>query len=270
MTKNTKITKVSKNKQKLKEEEARQITYIEPIENVKSAPKGGKRKLKEEEIEEIRSQAVKNTLTHIINTSDDKNIKASDLIAKTSLLINTSEVRRMALLMSKETLGEGYSETSQDRGAFKDGKNPSKEVLALFKSGLYLRKVSRKELCYFTCEEIGPIIEDYFVLCAEEKLPLSVPGLATYLGVSTKQLLALADGAENNEFSDLLQYALTAIQAQKSDLADEGYTKPSTYIFNSKNYFGMKDTSEKKVEIKRFGDGAKQREIIDALPDSDD
>lgn len=237
----------------------------EEIEPIKP---GKKKKLKESEVEAVRQEAVINTLQHIIdNPGKVKNAK--QLLEKTALLITPEETRRLALLKSKEVLSYRNGKDKLATKGFEGDNNPSANALALYEAGMYLRTHSPKQLCYFTCEEIEPIISDYFNLCATARLPLSVPGLATYLGVSVKQLLALAEGANGNEFYDLLQYAINTILAFKSEMAEDGNIAPSTYVFNAKNFFGMKDVAEKQVVVTRFGDSSKQRQIIDALPDSD-
>ena len=122
--------------------------------------------------------------------------------------------------------------------------------------------------CY-TEDEFVTRFNDYFNFCVEQEVKPTVESFALAFGVTTATIRNWESGEYGSFKKDLVKRGKTIMQAFLTNAVMEGSVNPVTYIFYSKNYYGMVDKVEH-VENTGFerSDEAK-RELIDSLPSDD-
>lgn len=90
-------------------------------------------------------------------------------------------------------------------------------------------------------EECFNEISEYFKLCYDNNIVPSVVNMAVFLGIHRDTIYSLI--AKKGECSDILQQAVNLCHAIIELGSIEGYVSPVLYIFLSKNYHGMQDSS---------------------------
>ncbi|HYG37659.1 MAG TPA: terminase small subunit [Cytophagales bacterium] len=98
---------------------------------------------------------------------------------------------------------------------------------------------------YQSKEQLLEEIEKYFLLCAENKKPLTITGLALSLGFGSRQsLIRYQKEAGYEEFHSIVEWAKMRIESSYEEML---VTRPHVagLIFNMKNNFGYSD----KIEI---------------------
>lgn len=118
-------------------------------------------------------------------------------------------------------------------------------------------------------DEFVTRFNDYFNFCIEQEVKPTVESFALAFGVTTATIRNWESGEYGSFKKDLVKRAKTIMQAFLTNAVMEGQVNPVTYIFYSKNYYGMVDKVEH-VENTGFerSDEAK-RELIDSLPSDD-
>lgn len=109
-------------------------------------------------------------------------------------------------------------------------------------------------------------IADFFDKCIAEELDPTWELMATYLGVTVwtlqnweqKKLKCVTDLR-----SETISRARSMFASYDAQLASTGAMHPTTYIFRSKNFYGMKDQTET-VTVKRDDEAIKSIEEIKA------
>lgn len=152
---------------------------------------------------------------------------------------------------------------------FKDNKNPVVSHLQLYLNGEKLSEKTNWRLKYPTREEIKPHINDYFIFCAESKIPISILGLALYLGVTTNTLARWASGETTTEYQEDIEKAIMLIHSFKEQLAETNQINSGVYIFSAKNWFGMKDVQEKRVVTEAKLSLKDMDRVIENIPNID-
>ena len=112
-------------------------------------------------------------------------------------------------------------------------------------------------------EEIRVALDGYFDDCEEKGEIPTVEGMALALGTSRQLLWDWERRAQTNpERAEMITRAKETIAAIDAKLALEGKINPVTYIFRSKNYYGMKDQQEVVVApVNPLGDGMSNEEL---------
>lgn len=90
-------------------------------------------------------------------------------------------------------------------------------------------------------EECFNEISEYFKLCYDNNIVPSVANMAVFLGLSRETIYSLI--ANRGSCSDILQQAVNLCHSIIELGSIEGYVSPVLYIFLSKNYHGMQDSS---------------------------
>lgn len=101
---------------------------------------------------------------------------------------------------------------------------------------------------YKNAEEMRVLVEEYFNICNQNKIPYTMSGLARHLGLSRKTLLEYKK-KYGGEYADVIEEAKTRIE----EFVETCLFKKSIatgVIFNLKNNFGWAD----KQEIEHTGD----------------
>ena len=101
---------------------------------------------------------------------------------------------------------------------------------------------------YKNAEEMRVLVEEYFNICNQNKIPYTMSGLARHLGLSRKTLLEYKK-KYGGEYADVIEEAKTRIE----EFVETCLFKKNIatgVIFNLKNNFGWAD----KQEIEHTGD----------------
>lgn len=111
-------------------------------------------------------------------------------------------------------------------------------------------------------EECIEEVEGYFKLCYDYGILPTIASMALYLGFNKDSLYANMSNPTCN-FSDVLKNAVAACHSMQELPALDGTLAQPTYIFNAKNYFGMKDTQD--VSISATNQQQNNTQTIDAI-----
>lgn len=84
----------------------------------------------------------------------------------------------------------------------------------------------------------------YKSICQQNDEPTTPPGLAVALGIHTKTLHRWARRETQKQNGDVIEEALTFIEAFVTSALIKGETRDSPGIFLSKNWFGYKDVND--------------------------
>ena len=93
-------------------------------------------------------------------------------------------------------------------------------------------------------EECLTEIEEYFKLCYECDIIPTIAGLSLYLGVNRDTLYNYANNSKLYDYSDVVKLAINTCQSYQETAVLEGSIPSVPFIFLSKNYFGLKDTTD--------------------------
>lgn len=93
---------------------------------------------------------------------------------------------------------------------------------------------------FSSVEELNQEMSEYFDLCKETSTMPTVTSLALWLGVNRDTIYEHANNS-NSPFSGSMKRTLTYLHSAMENGTLAGDINPVTYIFLSKNYFGMRD-----------------------------
>lgn len=96
-------------------------------------------------------------------------------------------------------------------------------------------------------EELADRFSDYFQLCLEYNQIPTVEGLAMISGYARSSFFDISQGTFKPEFTDIVKRAKDYIAFFDAGLAVKGKIPAPTYIFRSKNFYGMKDTQDVQI-----------------------
>jgi hypothetical protein len=120
-------------------------------------------------------------------------------------------------------------------------------------------------------EELANRFATYFEMCLEHGRIPTVEGLALVSGFSRSHFYDIAQGKFRPEISDIVKKAKDYIATYDAEMVANGKIPAPVYIFRSKNYYGMKDVQEVKVEANQNSQIPENaEEIIDKLPERED
>jgi hypothetical protein len=91
-----------------------------------------------------------------------------------------------------------------------------------------------------TVEELQEDMTEYFDLCAKTNTVPTLTSLALYLGVDTETINNHATNS-NSPFFDVMKNTKTYLHSVMQNGTLDGKINPVTYIFLSKNFYGMRD-----------------------------
>ena len=116
---------------------------------------------------------------------------------------------------------------------------------------------------FSSIEQLQKDMGEFFELCANTQTVPTITSLALWLGVDKDTIYAHANNS-NSPFSDILKNTLTYCHSIMQNGTVEGKINPVTYIFISKNDYGMRD--DKNIQISATqGSNVNTNETAEAL-----
>ena len=100
---------------------------------------------------------------------------------------------------------------------------------------------------FSSVEECLEEVNEYFKLCYDCEMLPTIASLCLFLGVTRETLYASANDKRTYAYSDVLKYAINTCQSYQENGVLSGDVPSVPFIFLSKNYFGLKDTTEVNV-----------------------
>lgn len=100
--------------------------------------------------------------------------------------------------------------------------------------------IFKKKYAFDHYESFESELEHYFDLCDNYNQVPSPTSLAVYLGTNTDTIYEHMHNP-NSPYSDAIKRTMTYLHAINEGGANSGKIPAVLYIFNSKNFFGMKD-----------------------------
>lgn len=117
-------------------------------------------------------------------------------------------------------------------------------------------------------EELANRFATYFEMCLEHGRIPTVEGLALVSGYARSSFYDIANGTFRKDITDIIKKAKDYIATYDAEMVANGKIPAPVYIFRSKNYYGMKDVQEVKVEANQNSQIPENaEEIIDKLPE---
>lgn len=135
-------------------------------------------------------------------------------------------------------------------------------------------RIVRESAQYFrrpiakTNEEVAERLENYFTQCAETGQMPTVEDMALALGTTRGTLLDWEKNRRNPERAVMIQKAKEILAGIDAKLVSEGRIPQVTYIFRSKNYFGLRDQQEVVVTPNPMGESASPDQLRQKYLDS--
>ena len=87
-------------------------------------------------------------------------------------------------------------------------------------------------------------VEDYFKLCYDCNIIPTIASLSLYLGLNRETLYNYANNPKTYDYSNILRMAINTCQSYQETAVLDGSIPSVPFIFLSKNYFGLKDTTD--------------------------
>lgn len=120
-------------------------------------------------------------------------------------------------------------------------------------------------------------LEEYLSIVQDRRVPPTLEELSLYLGFTLQMVLEIRDGT-NLGFPDqpypgatsakILERVIDALHSVDAVQAMKRQADNTTYIFRSKNYYGMKDTREQAINVNlRTPDVLPPEQIAKLLPE---
>lgn len=87
-------------------------------------------------------------------------------------------------------------------------------------------------------------VESYFKLCYDCDIIPTIASLSIYLGLNRESLYNYANNPKTYDYSNILNLAINTCQAYQESAVLDGSIPSVPFIFLSKNYYGLKDTTD--------------------------
>lgn len=111
---------------------------------------------------------------------------------------------------------------------------------------------------------------DYFNFCIEQEIKPTIESFSLAFGIVPSTFTQRWAAGESGAFKkDLALKAKAVMQSFLTNAVMEGSVNPVTYIFYSKNYYGMVDKVEHVQNTGTEQSVESKRELLEALPDTD-
>lgn len=151
-----------------------------------------------------------------------------------------------------------------------DNRDLLSEVIAASRRALRMMPVNSNA-------ELIDRIDEYFSIVQGRRVPPTIEEFSLYMGYSTQVIRAMAEGT-NLGFPDipypgcttkkLLERCIEALHAADAVQAMKRMSDSTTYIFRSKNYYGMRDNRETPIQINlKTPDALPPDQIAKLLPE---
>lgn len=120
-----------------------------------------------------------------------------------------------------------------------DERNPNSKSISHNRELKALPKIDRSDV-----GQVQRRIELYESICEKNGQPLTKPGLAIALGITSRALNYWIEGRYQKQNKDTIDEAMTVIEAFLSGALIQGDTRDGPGIFLMKNWFGYKDQND--------------------------
>lgn len=87
-------------------------------------------------------------------------------------------------------------------------------------------------------------VEGYFKLCDTYDIIPTIASLSLYLGIHRDTIYTMANNPKTYICSDILQSAIQTCQGYHEQAFMSNEISPVSFIYYSKNYYGLKDTTD--------------------------
>lgn len=142
-------------------------------------------------------------------------------------------------------------------------KSNVKEFNRAMEKKIYNSSGIGRPYAFDSVEGLEKEMSDFFELCKVTDTVPTITSLALWLGCNRDTIYAHINNS-NSPFSGIFKKTLTYLQAVMENGTLSGDINPVTYIFLSKNYFGMRD--DKNIQISaQQGSNVNTTETADAL-----
>ena len=122
-----------------------------------------------------------------------------------------------------------------------------------------------KPYAFDKMEDLEKELSDYFDTCTQYNIIPTVTNVALWLGVDRDTIYAHANNSAS-PYSDMMKNLLTYLHDQMQSGTLSGDINPVTYIFLSKNYYGMTDSKDINVKASaNGGSSVNSQETAEAL-----
>lgn len=204
-----------------------------------------------------------------MNKKIDKKLTIDDLFNEDGELeIDTKNSKVHQAKVFSETVDQ-YAERNQpSKKGMYAGETDREEFVNLYRKSVANRKKS-KPWNYPSRKALDDEIMKYFEFCVERRIPVTVAGLATWLGISVTTLGNWRRHPDKYPHYDIVDNAVAFIHAMTEQGAVDGNVPTATYSFISRNYHGLKDQMEYTVARDDVLSISDKDKIINELPDVD-
>lgn len=113
-------------------------------------------------------------------------------------------------------------------------------------------------------EDLEKEISDFFEICSRTDTVPTVTSLALWLGCNRDTIYAHANNS-NSPYSDVMKRTINYMHSVMENGTVDGKINPVTYIFLSKNYYGMRDDKNITVTPTGPSQDTNSPETIDAI-----
>ena len=234
--------------------------------NLRKLTPNQRKKMYYEDKRDLKQEMVNRVLDGCIDDSTIKHSEGLMLALKTLMPNETKRVaEQKADEMVKKYEFQKERETNNNFKMFAGGDIPVHDMLYLLTYGNSVRKFSAKKIEQYNNDEFIELAENYLEYCEKRKIQPNVPGLATWCGISTSKLTKMNNGSIECACLDGVQMVMSLFQSMDEELAATFKTNGAVHIFNSKNYYGMKDKQTNEINV-NDNDLTKRQKIIDAIP----
>jgi len=179
---------------------------------------------------------------------------------------NPNPTGKFIQMRKQEDLLEQVTDTGKQpaRGMY-SGETPVEEYAKLY-TKVANKKYKGRPWTFPDAESLEVEVSAYFSYYLERRIPVSVAGLAFWLGITTATLKNWQKNQDTMPFYPVIEPALAFIQSLLEQGAIEGRVMAVPFIFIGKNYFGMTDTVNMEIYSSEKLTAEDKQKIIDNLP----
>lgn len=108
-------------------------------------------------------------------------------------------------------------------------------------------------------------VEEYFKLCYDCDIIPTIASLSLYLGLNRETLYNYANNPKLYDYSNVLKMAINTCQSYQETAVLDGSVPSVPFIFLSKNYYGLKDTTDIAFNTNNQNDNSVNNNTMDII-----
>lgn len=108
-------------------------------------------------------------------------------------------------------------------------------------------------------------VEEYFKLCYDCNVIPTIASMSVYLGLNRDTLYNYANNPKLYDYSDVLKMAINTCQSYQETAVLDGSIPSVPFIFLSKNYYGLKDTTDIAFNTNNQNDNSVNNNTMDII-----